>query len=39
MGIFLGVDQDISVRGINKFILKNEEYELDFDDGSLYVID
>ncbi|MEC0581709.1 hypothetical protein P8854_06975 [Bacillus spizizenii] len=39
MGIFSGVDQEISARGMNKFILKNEEYELDSDDGSSYVID
>ncbi|WP_406621122.1 hypothetical protein [Bacillus atrophaeus] len=39
MGIFSGVDQEISARGMNKFIFKNGEYELDSDDVSSYVID
>ncbi|ARW08876.1 hypothetical protein [Bacillus atrophaeus] len=38
-GIFSCVDQEISSRGINKFILKNGEYELNSDGISSYVID
>lgn len=38
-GIFSCVDQEISSRGMNKFILKNGKYELDSDDVSSYVID
>ncbi|MBO3794149.1 hypothetical protein [Bacillus subtilis] len=38
-GIFSCVDQEISSRGVNKFILKNEKYELDYDHVSPYVID
>lgn len=38
-GIFSCVDQEISSRGMNKFIMKNEKYELDSDHVSPYVID
>ncbi|MCY8632276.1 immunity protein WapI [Bacillus spizizenii] len=39
MGIFSCVDQEISTRGINKFVLENGKYELYSHGVSSYVID